>query len=233
MWVGMEQAATLVSHRRLVLPVSANVRLRQGSSARATWILQEAPGGTTITVGADSTCDWQIRAAFVPPQAFSLRLLDGEVRVQAGHDQSVLLNGKLLGEGWVAVPSGARIDVGLARVEVTTGYATGSFAPPPPPRAAFITSAVQQALRSAPPLTSEALPTSQRNDDADLQLEQALRGWTPEESGAFEVHRRRDSSPALLEHDRSGDKGALRRYALMGVATACAYGGWLALLDHL
>ena len=215
----MEQAATLVSHRR-VLPVSANVRLRQGSSARATWILQEAPGGTTITVGADSTCDWQIRAAFVPPQAFALRLLDGEVRVQAGRDQSVLLNGKLLGEGWVAVPSGARIDVGLARVEVTTGYASGSFAPPPP-RAAFITTAVEPARRTSQPAPVEGRRDSEPTPDAEL--EEALRSWRrPEESGEFEVHTRRDSSPALLDHDRSGDKGALRRYALMGVATACA-----------
>jgi hypothetical protein len=228
----MEQAATLVTHRRSVLPISASVRLRQGSSARATWILQEAPGGTTIRVGADSTCDWQIRAAFVPPQAFSLRLLDGEVRVQAGRDQSVLLNGKLLGEGWVAVPSGARIDVGLARVEVTTGYDTGSFASPQLRAATFVTGGSEPPRRVSHPPLFEALPASDPQE-SDRQLH-AMLGWAPpEESGEFEVHRRRDSSPALLDNDRSSDKGALRRYALMGVATACAYGGWLALLDHL
>lgn len=241
----MEQAETIVTHRGAVLPVSACARLRQGSSARATFILEEAARGTTITVGADAACDWQIRAAFVPPSAFALRLVDGQVEVQAGKDQSVLLNGKLLGDGWVPVPNGARIDVGLARVEVSVGIGVAHYDAHRVRRAGFAVGGAEssrghalldalplegvRAAVSLPPLPPPAAaPTAEYVPPAVL-----LRGF-PEESGEFEVYRhRRDSSPALLERPAAGDTGALRRYALVGVVTACAYGGWLALLDHL
>jgi len=100
----------------------AFLRLRQGASARATWILEESGGGTMISVGSDDACDWQIRAAFVPPRAFSLLIVGGRVFVRSGPEPGVLLDGKQVEEGWVQVPHGARLDFGLARLEVTMGY---------------------------------------------------------------------------------------------------------------
>ena len=101
---------------------SAYLRLRQGASARATWVLEESPGGTMISVGADLVCDWQLRAAFVPARAFSMLVVGGRTFIRSGPEPGVLLNGKVLDEGWVAVPDRARIDVGLAQLEVTMGY---------------------------------------------------------------------------------------------------------------
>jgi hypothetical protein len=101
---------------------SAYLRLRQGASARATWVLEESPGGTMISVGADLVCDWQLRAAFVPARAFSMLVIGGRTFIRSGPEPGVLLNGKALDEGWVPVPDGARIDVGLAQLEVTMGY---------------------------------------------------------------------------------------------------------------
>jgi len=75
-----------------------------------------------ISVGADPSCDWQVRAAFVPPRAFSILLVGGSVFVRTGPEPGVLLNGKPLEDGWVPVPNGARIDCGLARMEVTAGF---------------------------------------------------------------------------------------------------------------
>ncbi|MET0341453.1 MAG: hypothetical protein ABW252_10665 [Polyangiales bacterium] len=236
----MQQAETIVTHRSAVLPVSACARLRQGSSARATFILEDAAGGTTITVGADATCDWQVRAAFVPPHAFSLRLREGQVTVQAGPAQGVLLNGKLLGEGWSPVPNGARIDVGLARVEVAVGIGAAHLegprgrigfaagAPSPRPVHALLDALPLDGVRA--PVALPPLPPSAPEPVPPAVL---LRDY-PEESGEFEVYRRhRDSNPALLERREPADSGAMRRYAVLGVVTACAYGGWLALLDFL
>jgi hypothetical protein len=102
---------------------SAFLRLRQGGAARATWLLTEAPGGTMISVGADSVCDWQIRAAFVPARAFSILVVGGRAFVRSGPEPGLLVNGKPVDDGWNPLPNHARIDIGLARLEVQTGYA--------------------------------------------------------------------------------------------------------------
>lgn len=101
---------------------SAFLRLRQGGAARATWLLTEAAGGTMISVGADNACDWQIRAAFVPARAFSVLVVGGRAFVRSGPEPGLLVNGKAVDDGWVNLPQNARIDIGLARIEVTTGY---------------------------------------------------------------------------------------------------------------
>jgi hypothetical protein len=102
---------------------SAFLRLRQGGAARTTWLVTEAPGGSMISVGADSACDWQIRAAFVPPRAFSILVVGGRAFVRSGPEPGLLLDGKPVDDGWVALTEHARIDIGLARFEVRTGYA--------------------------------------------------------------------------------------------------------------
>ncbi len=117
---------------------AALLRLRQGSSERASWLLDEVLGGTMITVGSDPACDWQIRAAFVPARAFSVLVVGGRAFVRSGPELGVLLNGRPIDDGWTPVPSDARIDVGLARVEVSLGYAgelaeqTGAYRPAAP-----------------------------------------------------------------------------------------------------
>ncbi|HEX5658308.1 MAG TPA: hypothetical protein VFX59_13995 [Polyangiales bacterium] len=102
---------------------SAFLRLRQGGAARATWLVTEAPGGTMISVGADAACDWQIRAAFVPARAFSVLVVGGRAFVRSGPEPGLLVGGKPVDDGWVPLSEHARIDIGLARFEVRTGYA--------------------------------------------------------------------------------------------------------------
>lgn len=118
----MEKRASVNSPDLTDSRLRAFLRLRQGASARGSWILDEVPGGTMISIGSDPSCDWQVRAAFVPPRAFSILLVGGAVFVRTGPEPGVLLNGKALDDGWVPVPNGARIDCGLARLEVTAGF---------------------------------------------------------------------------------------------------------------
>jgi len=63
----------------------------------------------------------KIKAASVPGHAVSVLLLQGAVYVRGADEGGVLLNGRALAEGWQPVQSGARIDIGLARLEVTLG----------------------------------------------------------------------------------------------------------------
>lgn len=102
---------------------SAFLRLRQGGAARATWRLMEVPGGTMISVGTDAACDWQIRAAFVPARAFSVLLVGGRAFVRSGPEPGLLIDGKPIDDNWNSLPEQARIDIGLARFEIVTGYA--------------------------------------------------------------------------------------------------------------
>lgn len=291
---GMEYAAKATLNEADAQPrgdstFSAFLRLRQGASARASWVLEETPGGTMVSVGADLACDWQLRAAFVPARAFSILVVGGRTFMRSGPEPGVLLNGKPLDEGWVQVPDGARIDVGLARIEVTMGYS--EWAPsidqafdlrspfnPPSARApesapqahaddAFVRQAVhelhnrkqpQPSLRStqaydgftgeprahAPaPRPVGAAPRKRNStielslDDLDYMGTQAVAQARHEGdiSGEYAVGGADPEliAPSLLGGERPKDKSKLWRYAVLGVFTAGAYGGWVYLLDYL
>ena len=107
---------------------TACLRLARGSSAQATWLLEDVAGGTTIRIGADPACDWQIRAASVPVLAVTAMLVGGTLFVKSSPDGGVLLDGRPLGMQWTEVASGSRIDIGLARIEVAVGAMSSAFA---------------------------------------------------------------------------------------------------------
>jgi hypothetical protein len=268
---------------------SAYLRLRQGASARATWVLEESVGGSMISVGADEACDWQLRAAFVPARAFSLLVVGGRTFVRSGPEPGVLLNGKAIDDGWIQVPNGGRIDVGLARLEVTMGYGDTSA------ELMETLEQVQRAEESSRSTVHQAERTraqrdvgrttmnlgvmpiepavtepravqaraaaerararsGNRNATIELQLEDLyiepdrpsarVRGALDDvpqarllghESGEFEKGSMplepELGAPALLEAEAPTDKRRWWLYALAGVATAGAYGGWVFLLD--
>lgn len=211
----MEQAEAFTTNEAVSFGTCACVRLRQGSSARASWNLEECAGGTTITVGSGPTCDWQIRAAFVPPHALSVLFVNGRVYVRPGPEHGVLLNGHGLGDdGWAPVEEGDRLDVGLARLEIGAAAApatTGNWL-----------------KDDARPYESEAYASDAPLPESARERE-TLRGL---DSGTYRISNP-DAVPAVLDRDDSPDRSALWRYALAGVATACAYGGWVVLLDFL
>lgn len=108
--------------------LTACLRLTRGSSAQATWLLEDVPGGTTIQIGGDGDCDWQLRAACVPDHALTAMLVGGTLFAKSATESTVLLNGKPLALQWTEVGSGSRIDIGLARIDVALGEADSAFA---------------------------------------------------------------------------------------------------------
>jgi hypothetical protein len=277
---GMEHAAKATQNEadataRGDSTFSAFLRLRQGASARASWVLEETPGGTMISVGADLACDWQLRAAFVPARAFSILVVGGRTFMRSGPEPGVLLNGKSLEDGWVEVPDRARIDVGLARLEVTMGYSEWApsidqafdlrspFNPVNPAGGAEeqlgrqtihelrnrkhhdvdLRSTHAYDTRTGKPLGAAPAPR-RRNSTIELSLDDldymgtqagAQARDDSEVSGEFAVGALDgdQAAPSLLGSDRPRDKSKLWRYAVAGVFTAGAYGGWVYLLDYL
>jgi hypothetical protein len=208
----MAQAAFTMSEQASP-GVSSSLRLRQGSSAQATWILEDSPGGTMVTIGADPTCDWQIRAAFVPPCALSVLLIGGVTYVKPGPDMGVLMNGQPIPPAWSEVEDGARIDVGLARLEITTDQAHA--------QPSYV-----HAQRSRPYGYGQAPGESAASEPVFEPIREL-------DSGTYPVFEESDGVPAVLDDDERTDRRSMWRYALAGVATACAYGGWIVLLDFL
>jgi hypothetical protein len=74
-------------------------------------------------------------------------------------------------------------------------------------------------------------------DDLDYMGTQAVPSTrAPAVSGEYEVRGPADdddAAPSLLGSTRARDKSKLWRYAVAGVFTAGAYGGWVYLLDYL
>jgi hypothetical protein len=102
-------------------PQVACIHLTGGSSQDSVWVLQEGVGGTFLTVGSDPECEWQIRAAGVPAHALSVLLIGGVVYMRSGPERRARMNGTLLNQDWTTVDADARVDVGLARLEIKLG----------------------------------------------------------------------------------------------------------------
>lgn len=102
-------------------PHVACIRLIQGASDDAVWVLEAGVGGTFLTIGADPECEWQIRAAGVPAHAVSVLLVGGMVHVRSGPQRCARMNGTLLSEEWTPVERDARLDIGMASLEIKLG----------------------------------------------------------------------------------------------------------------
>jgi hypothetical protein len=225
---------------------SVFLRLRHGGAARATWLLTEAAGGTMISVGTDSACDWQIRAAFVPARAFSVLVVGGRAFARSGPESGLLLNGKPVGEGWASLPQNARIDIGLARIEVVSGYADelsaqGTDEPcwqQPHERAHVVRDAREldsgerQVMHTRP---VAAKPADVNNSTIELKLEDLDYAGTIPLPGRVDDHEYQ-VSPSLLEGDQvTRVTGRSRSWRVLTAAAlfSGAYGAWLYLLDRI
>lgn len=222
--------------------LAACISLKRGSSARATCILEDVPGGTTMSIGADPGCDWQIRAACVPPHAVSVLLLSGNLFVRSTCEGEVLLDGKPLGDEWVAVRHGARFDIGLAQLEVARGAEPSAFDRSlaelsyssedyPAQVATMPQRGLSTATRLEYPAWSDAAANAltrpeARASAANMQEEQA-----EERPSLLGMRPSRGFAPSLLGDDHHSASG-LWMYVVAGLATVFAYAGWVVALDQ-
>jgi len=179
-----------------------------------TWLLRNAAHASTVTIGSDLSCDWQIHARDVPGHALSVALIDGALCVAAASGAIVKLNGKPLPEAWQRVNGTRLLEVGAARIELVS-------------EASPETSSDSERERPTLP------------DDIALAPRQAAAagGWFRADRRSAAVRHARSSlidTPTLLGRAaESRASSQLLRYATLLLFTALAYRAWLLLLDRL
>lgn len=239
-------------------PAAARLHLQRGSSSQVTWILEDVPGGTSISVGADPGCDWQIRAAGVPPHALSVLLLSGNLFVRSTCEGDVLLDGSPLGDSWIATRDGARLDIGQCQIAIARGATRSAFEGARLATLSYTEAEVadhlamarQQGLSTATRLgfPAASLPASRpdvrapvsgsrelaRDSRGPVSGTRPLPAEAPEardEQEAVLNRHSRSFAPSLLGEDQRRSGGAWF-YVLVGVATLFAYAGWVLALDR-
>lgn len=212
-------------------PQVACIRLTRGSADDSVWVLEEGVGGTFLTVGSDPECDWQVRAAGVMPQALFVLLIGGMVYVRSGPARGVRLDGSLLSEDWTHVAADARLDIGMATLEIK--LAKDALLPSLREVPVPVSLPAQRSVRSAQPVPSEHERSGMRRSvvprrDPPRAPRLDARAVVAERAARQRAEWQRRAELAAARQ-RSGS--SVWTYLIGGVALAGAYMFWLAWLD--
>ncbi len=185
----------------------AGLILARGVSACGAWVFSACDAGTTITVGAASTCDWQIASPGVSPLFLSFTGEALLVRPLA-HDVRARVNGQTLPpRGWVQLAHGDELTIGssLLCVQLAPALRGGQ-------------SKRSRTRQKQPKANSRA---HSRTGAPAQGLQLALRD-------AFPV-----DTPSLFQDRDIRERSEPRLwYAAIALGTLLTYAVWLALLDQ-
>jgi hypothetical protein len=91
------------------------LRLRRGASDIVSWSADRGSIRGTMSVGADPTCDWSIRGPGIAPVELWVSAPEGRLRVKSARPGSgARVDGAVLGDGWVTLEPGSRLEFGFA-----------------------------------------------------------------------------------------------------------------------
>jgi hypothetical protein len=199
------------STKQAPTPRSVLMRLTRGVSTHATWLLRSASSATTVTIGADPTCDWQIRGAGVPRHALSVALFDGGLFVASGPQAEITVEGARLPETWQRIDHALSIAMGDAQIDFAWELPADE-----------LTMSSERERPTFPDALLEQL-------DDSAQTQGARTSWVERVSRLSLL-----DSPSLLGRTAESRTGVLIwRYAGFVLFTALAYRAWLLLLDRL
>lgn len=210
-WEPPMPTQTTRSTKRTPTPRTVLMRLTRGVSTHATWLLRSSTSATTLTIGADPNCDWQIRGAGVPKHALSVALFDGGLFVASGPDAELELEGAPLPEVWQRIDHAVSLAIGEALIEFAWELS-----------AEELTMSSERERPTFPDGLLEQL-------DDSVGTHGARTSWVERvsRSSLFD-------SPSLLGRNTQARTGAqLLRYAGLVLFTALAYRAWLILLDRI
>jgi hypothetical protein len=188
------------------------MRLTRGASTQATWLLRSSASATTVTIGSDPSCDWQIRGAGVPRHALSVALFDGGLFVASGPDAAIELEGAPLPEVWRRVDRAVSIAIGDAQIDFAWELSPEDL--------------TMSSERERPTFPDQLL---EQLEDSARTTHGARTSWVDRvsRSSLFD-------SPSLLGRTAASRSGAqMLRYASLVLFTALAYRAWLLLLDRI
>ncbi len=233
------------------------LRLRAGASPWPSWNFGATDRGLQIVVGSDPHCDWQIASAGVAEQELEVFFTGRALLVRSLRPgRGARLNGVKLGEGWAAVPDGARLDLGLASIEVSIRASNDAASEPPAAHPTLL-------QPEWPNLASSVRGRAEQVDDWERASQQdahtryleavvdadAQAGVTvaQNEPPAAAVGHLQDGADTRSAHDpvsgahlfqdslddSLGTQPVLIRYAAYAFVLGIAYAVWVMLLDRL
>ena len=200
----------------------ALLTLRRGVSARGTWAFDACDAGTTITLGAGASCDWQIASPGIAPVYLAFTgeaLLVRALRC----DERVRHNGEVLTEGWITLDHGDTLDLGPSKIAVSLA---------PGRRSKASRRAERQRQKRTSKRGQQGRAKGERQREATPQEAPRL----PRRPHALvpQVDPLRSASALFDEAQGEAQPAANARmwYAAIAFGTLLAYVGWLTLLDE-
>jgi hypothetical protein len=194
----------------------ALLSLRRGVSAWSTWAFDAMDAGLTITVGASSSCDWQIASPGVAPLYIAFT---GESLVARAikHDPRVRLNGAMLSESWVSLCHGDWLELGPSSLTIS----------------------LSPVLQNKDEMKRRQQSKGKRKNATKRGEQEEERRREREVARAAALVLHDDPTrhgPALFrdpELQQGPSQTTLMWYAAIAFGTYLAYAGWLMLLDEL
>lgn len=193
----------------LSTPRMVLMRLTRGASSQVSWLLRRSASAATVTIGADASCDWQVKAPGVPGHALSAALFDGGLFVASGPGATVMLEGEPLPEVWKRVERPLSISLGEAQIEIAWDPAEEELS--------------LSSERERPTLPDADEPGARTRGQG------ARTSWVDRFSRSSWI-----DSPSVLGRTAETRKSTqVLRYAGLVLFTALVYRAWLLLLDRI
>jgi len=200
----------------------AVLRLRAGASPFPCWKFSEYDQGLQILIGSDPSCDWRILSAGVREQELQIffsgrALLARSMRPRLG----ARVNGARLDAGWIPLQNGARLEIGLACIEVNLPLRKVES------ELEGATSTRDHAARVDD--WERARQQGEQAAEAALEADAEARRWTPEGGSA---QQRANDTPRQLRVESLSPQPELIRYAFYVVMLGLVYAAWVLVIDR-
>jgi hypothetical protein len=233
------------------------LRLRRGASDIVSWSADRGSIRGTLSIGADPTCDWSIRGPGIAPVELWVSAPEGRIRVKSARPGlGARLDGTVLGDGWVTLDPGSRLEFGFACLalefdaaplsgggEAVREMAVSFLGTPLAEEAAEPEVVLTAPRKSTPPAARQSVRPSQPESvrpSAPPAARVSVQSGTVRrpQSGAMRKtsgmrYRLRDVLNAFRGQAITSKRTWVAFYGLLAFLTACAYGGWLFLLERL
>jgi hypothetical protein len=236
------------------------LRLRRGASDIVSWSADRGSIRGTLSVGADPTCDWSIRGPGIAPVELWVSAPEGRLRVKSARPGSgARLDGAVLGDGWVTLEPGSRLEFGFACLalefdaaplsgggeavrEMAVSFLGESLADDggePAPRTPVQSGTVRSSREPSRPIPLERPsrePSRPVQHDsvrpAPTARVRSQAAHVPAKKHGFR-YRTRDVLNAFRGHAITSKRTWVVFYGIIGLITLCAYGAFVFLLERL
>jgi hypothetical protein len=234
------------------------LRLRRGASDIVSWSADRGSIRGTLSIGADPTCDWNIRGPGIAPVELWVSAPEGRLRVKSARPGAgARLDGVVLADSWVTLEPGSRLEFGFAclALEFDAAPLSGGEAVREMAVSFLGESLANEGDADARVPVQSGTVRSSREPSRPIPLERPSREPSrpvqhdsvrpaptarvrsqaahvkPKNSGFR--YRTRDVLNAFRGHAITSKRTWVVFYGIIGLITLCAYGAFVFLLERL